>query len=269
MQESMSLGNRYEVKLNDITKEWEYFDNGVFIPREKEILYKYITFNENTIASLMGCYFWLTNPVSFNDPFDCNKNLIVDYAEDPSEVKWDTRNHFKDIGVASFTEEKCHPLMWAHYADNYNGLVVEFNTKIENFLTKEDRIKNLRWRKVIYPNYTGPMQKAFPFANEVMLTAKLPYWEYENEWRLIGDLTNEDNRYVNFHPSQIKRFYLGYNLVKNNSSAFQILVGIRDKNYPHAEIWWVRPSSNRYGSYDIKKFDIDGIDKIEYPDNPR
>lgn len=253
---SMTLGNRYEVRLNNITNEYEYFDNGILIPRKKDILYKYLTFNENTIASLMNCYLWLTNPVSFNDPFDCNKNLIVDYAEDTAEIKWNTRNYFKNIGVSSFSEEKCHPLMWAHYTNSYNGLVIEFDPNYKDFLIKDERIQNLRWRKVIYPNYTGPMQKGFPFAEEVMLTSKLHFWQYENEWRLIGNLTDENNRYVNFNPLQVKRFYLGYNLVKNNKAAFQILVGIRDKNYPHAEIWWVRPSSSKYGSYEIQKFDI-------------
>lgn len=255
----MTLGNRYEVKLNSITNEYEYFDNGILIPRKKDTLYKYLTFNDNTIASLIGCYVWLTNPVSFNDPFDCNKNLIVDYAEDPKEIKWDTRNHFKNIGITSFSEEKCHPLMWAHYTNSYNGLVIEFDPNYEDFLTKDERIQNLRWRKVIYPNYAGPMQKGFPFAEEVMLTAKLSYWEYENEWRLIGNLTDKNNRYVNFNPKQIKRFYLGYNLVKNNKAAFQILVSIRDRNYPHADIWWVRPSSKKYGSYEVKKFDLDSF----------
>ena len=124
----MTLGNRYEVRLNNITNEYEYFDNGILIPRKKDILYKYLTFNENTIASLMNCYLWLTNPVSFNDPFDCNKNLIVDYAEDTAEIKWNTRNYFKNIGVSSFSEEKCHPLMWAHYTNNYRGIAIEFDT---------------------------------------------------------------------------------------------------------------------------------------------
>ena len=120
-------------------------------------------------------------------------------------------------------------------------------------------------RKVIYPNYPGPMQKAFPFADEVMLTSKLPYWEYEKEWRIIGNLTEKEDRFLTFHPRQVKRFYLGYNLVKNNKSAFQILLDIRDKNYPHADIWWVRPSAMQYGAYEVRKFPIDDIDKIPIP----
>lgn len=261
----MTLGDRYETKLNEATKEWEYFDNGILIPREKDLLYKYLTFNENTIASLLGCYFYLANPFSFNDPFDCNKNLIVDYSEDTAEIAWDTRNHFKDVGVVSFSEERCHPLMWAHYTNNYNGVVIEFEPDLGKLLCNKERIQNLRLRKVIYPNYPGPMQKAFPFADEVMLTSKLPYWEYEKEWRIIGNLTEKEDRFLTFHPRQVKRFYLGYNLVKNNKSAFQILLDIRDKNYPHAEIWWVRPSSIQYGAYEVRKFPIDDIYKIPIP----
>lgn len=260
---SMTLGSRYEVKLNEVTKEYEYFDKGILIPRTKDTLYKYLCFNDNTIASLMGCYFWLANPFSFNDPFDCNKNLIVDYAEDPAKIAWDNRNHFDDIGIISFSEERCHPLMWAHYTNNYNGLIIEFDPNYKNFLTRDNRIQNLRWRKVMYPDYLGPMQKGFPFAEEVMLTSKLPYWEYENEWRLIGNLTNEDNRFLHFYPLQIKRFYIGYNLFKNNGTALQILTSIRDAHYSHADVWWVRPSSNKYGAYEVRKIDLDSIEMIK------
>lgn len=39
---------------------------------------------------------------------------------------------------------------------------------------------------------------------------------------------------------------------------------MRDKNYPHAEIWRVRPSVKQYGAYKVRKFPIDDIEKIPH-----
>lgn len=251
---NMTLDQSYEVKFNDKTNEYEYFHNKVLIPRKIDTLYKFLPFNENTIASLMQSYFWLANPAAFNDPFDCNKNLIVDYSKEDEENNFNkARNHFDNIGVISFTEKINNPVMWAHYTNNYNGLVLELDASKLHENTDFKRHKKYELRKVMYPEYNGPLQTAFEFANTIMLTSKFKSWEYEQEWRIIADIKDE-LRYLEFNPKIVKTIYLGYNLFNNNSSAVHIISILQKLHYPEAELRWMFPHPTQFGMLIARKF---------------
>lgn len=130
-----SLDSKYSVEKYEGAKEFQYIENGIKMPKYTDSLYKYLSWNEKTIASLLGNYLWLTNPVYFNDPFDCNRNIIFNY--DFSEAdRLNKRNYYDDVGILSFTENRFCPLMWAHYTGNYSGIVLKF--KGESFNNLKD-----------------------------------------------------------------------------------------------------------------------------------
>jgi hypothetical protein len=255
MIHSFKIGSSYEVKLNDKTKDYDYYNNDLIIPTKINKLYKFMSFNNNTIASLLQSYFWLANPASFNDPFDCNKNLIVDYSKGTDDDTIKAQNHFNDIGVTSFVESMNSPLMWAHYANNYNGIVLELDSSklhLNNIKRNQEYHKTYELRKVIYPDYIAPLQTAFEFAKTVMFTAKLEPWKYEQEWRIISS-TADDLRYLMFDPNIVKRIYMGYNLFLNNSTGMHIVTHLHDRIYPNSELFWVYPHQSKFGKLVAKK----------------
>ncbi|MFY0482104.1 DUF2971 domain-containing protein [Flavobacterium sp. PLA-1-15] len=247
-----TIDDSHEVKFNTASGKHEILKNGKALEEKLPILFKYLPFNNNTIASLMQGYFSLTNPADFNDPFDCNKTMIVDY-EHPIHLKDKVRNYFEDVGICSFSEKQNNPLMWAHYTNNYNGVMLEFQfNDFEGFLYPE-RFKSLEWRKVIYTNYVNGLHKGFPLSEAILLTSKIKHWEYENEWRIIGKLGDSENRYLPFPRDALKNIYIGHNLFDNHSSEIHILYTIQQTYYPNAKIFRVIPDQTRNFAYRVQR----------------
>jgi hypothetical protein len=94
----------------------------------------------------------------------------------------------KNVGVLSLTEDPCSTPMWAHYADQYQGLVIGLDSDSEFFQPKpeEPRICG-QLMNVIYTD-TSPVVYVEPgkldIPKEVFFT-KARSWEYEKEWRII------------------------------------------------------------------------------------
>lgn len=92
-------------------------------------------------------------------------------------------------GVACFSESCNSLLMWAHYAQNHQGLCVEyellkFNTELKfspvPILYSDKRIR------VSSIDMADIESSTLPFLIRCM-TSKSNEWAYENEWRIIRD----------------------------------------------------------------------------------
>lgn len=242
-----SIDSKYSVEKYKNEEDFRYLENGEIMPESTETLYKYLSWNEKTIASLVENYLWLTNPVYFNDPFDCNRSMIFNY-DFSEEERLKKRNFYDNIGILSFTEKKFCQLMWAHYTDNYNGIVLRFKTEYFNNLKSENQFEQVKLRKVIYPEEFKPFPLGFNFSKELMLFIKTKSWSYEKEWRLVANLKQPYNRFLRFDPQSLEEIYIGHNLFENiNSNALAILTQIRDAYYPKTKIIRVFPDSEVFG----------------------
>ncbi len=255
MNEGYEFDSKYFIEWNRELKQWDYLENGELIPETTETLYKYLSWNEKTIASLIGNYLWLSNPVHFNDPFDCNRSMIFNYNfSDEERLK--KRNYFDDIGIISFTENKFCPLMWAHYTGNYNGIVLKFKAKEFNKFKNENQFNQIKLRKVLYPEQFKLFPLGHTFSKELMLFIKSKNWNYEKEWRLVADLKQPYNRFLRFDPLSLEEIYIGHNLFENlNSSAIQILTQIRDSFYPKTKLIRIFPDSKVFGKIVFRDWD--------------
>lgn len=247
------LDNEYYAKYNSSSNKFEYFKNNELMPSKVNKLYKFMSFNNNSIASLLQSYFWLSNPASFNDPFDCNKNLIINYEKIDSN-KIEPQNYFEDKGIVSFAEAMDSSLMWAHYTNNYNGFVLEIDSHgFEGDLKGRNKLylEKHEFRKVIYPEYFPPLPLELGFSKDLLFFIKVKQWEYENEWRIIASV-KENMRYYEFDKSIITKIFVGYNLF-NNPTNFGILKTIHNVIYPHAEFYFVYPHQKLFGVLECKK----------------
>lgn len=111
--------------------------------------------------------------------------------------------------------------MWAHYANNYNGFVLELNTEhIQVHLHDRDRKQSLN--PVLYFDKFIKVKNTNSFALEYFLTAKSDKWKYEKEWRILAEVNDNIpfDRIAFYEPITIKAIYIGHRLFDENESVF-------------------------------------------------
>lgn len=192
----------------------------------------------------------------FNDPFEMvmgnylsslpeeEYDEMVSYSQklsDPAsytEVYWDAQCGVRaSVGVLCFTSKEDNLLMWSHYAQNHEGICIEFDSNAEFFNGKykdasrdlfggqspvykyKSRYENIGVIKPVEykierPTYIEPQELEY---NTDSWFVKSPEWEYEEEQRLLlpTDLAEEvekDGLILQFYPldkKDIKSIILG------------------------------------------------------------
>ncbi|MGJ8739231.1 DUF2971 domain-containing protein [Zobellia laminariae] len=252
------IDDEYKIFQEKETGIWHYKKNGVILPKKVEKAFKFYSPSSYNIDSLQNSYFHLSNPSSFNDPFDCNFNLI-ESSEDLKKINEMTtvkRNNTSNLGVVSMTEVIDNHLMWAHYTNNYCGFVLEFNGKEISVIPNEDQTIGGTFIKVIYLKKLIKVKKEYPFAIQHMLRTKLKHWEYEQEWRFITFLGPKRDRILRYDPGKVKGLYIGYQMKDCEPSAYETVLKIHSLLYPRIPIYIVKPHPTKLELYfeSLKQF---------------
>ena len=96
--------------------------------------------------------------------------------------------HLNTLGIFSLSEVPDDLLMWAHYAANHTGFVLEFNREHTWFCAHRPEGDDCgTLKKVSYADEPSSPYLAELKAHEVFYT-KGKKWEYEREWRIIRRL---------------------------------------------------------------------------------
>ena len=202
-------------------------------PRNKKI-YRYRTFDSHWYSNIIKGKVYMGSPAKFNDPFDGN---IYGYANslylgllnskgalpsddfqvmkadgerrDFTDVLKSHEDGFKDcFRVACFSEKLNLMTMWAHYASNHSGYVIEYD------LTK----LAVEQRKMLYKMAYFTRED---LENSDFSTTRLPIfnliqkdaeWSYEEEWRMIKTRDGKDYEDLSNCVSTV---YLGMNFQKH------------------------------------------------------
>lgn len=167
-------------------------------------LYKYSPFNINTIDSLTNQYFFLPSKSQLNDPIE---------LPDINKIKPET--HILDkYFICSFSKNENSMLMWSHYAQQHQGIMVEY-------FFSGDLPYGFGIGEVSYAEDIKRLKdKDLYIFNQFLLT-KNKDWSYENEVRLFTSLRNK----VEFD----KYDYPNPDRSKINASVISITLGL---NFP-------------------------------------
>jgi hypothetical protein len=161
-------------------------------------------------------YIYLSDPTSFNDPFECRpiltipksmlkrdfyiKNMIrtqfpLENKKEQNklikEAKFQINNSdyqehvyrefIKTIGIYSLSEKNNDILMWGHYANAHKGLCIEFDASQVNIL--------FGLALKVYYSDKYPIVNTFdldkPEEFQKALLTKSNHWDYEKEWRIL------------------------------------------------------------------------------------
>ncbi|MFS0687807.1 DUF2971 domain-containing protein [Sporosarcina sp. 179-K 8C2 HS] len=124
------------------------------------------------------------------------KETYEDYIKSLSELYQST------VYVACFTETHDNILMWSHYAQNHEGICIEYDFSSLDYTSRT--IQSLSPVK-----YTNKLFDTNDYSNrtpidEIQLAAlsKFDSWEYENEWRLISFI-KEEQRFQLIKPTAV------------------------------------------------------------------
>jgi hypothetical protein len=99
----------------------------------------------------------------------------------------------RGVGILSLSEAPDSLLMWAHYAQSHEGLVIGFRTK-NPFLARPDSHPDAMHdlRPVQYC-HNRPILKYLTLMDTVhMFFTKSDEWDYEKEWRMYTVMPEED-----------------------------------------------------------------------------
>ena len=225
-------GCRKEVACSFLFLDGECMD----MPR---FLYKYMPLREEFFSNTM---IRATPAHGLNDPFEMqfNRAQVRDAVQALAEYfnaggnSWGEiddeyvqgemealEGEFDNLGVISFTEDFDNPLMWAHYADEHRGMVVEFDTSKPLFAGSCVQIEAGARMSRFGDRFTS---SAFEFPEKVRYRREMPVfdrseyavpdsfnefhwrkfsrailftkaidWMYEKEWRSVVELCEADS----------------------------------------------------------------------------
>jgi hypothetical protein len=133
-------------------------------------------------------YVWASDYQNLNDPMEglyrpnINRSKSV-YQETIRKIFNQKR---ASSGISCFSETNDNELMWAHYAENYAGLCVEYSGGV----IEQGQNTNHGWVRVIYgdepPQFNAEQLMNYVQAARTILSHKKSSWAYEREWRLVG-----------------------------------------------------------------------------------
>ena len=190
-----------------------------------DILYKYVTPKTalTCIPEVGDGTLRATQPAALNDPFECAVTTLYNPNESRGAGELAnvltkinernpitaarvrkagreygsllTRTLFAEqvstrFGIVSFSANPYHPLMWSHYTTDGSGFVIGYD--LEEFKKLVGTGGYLQ--EVVYgekpPPLPDPIVLGSPESNlPKLLSVKSSHWRYENEWRLIVELS--------------------------------------------------------------------------------
>jgi hypothetical protein len=232
--EKFNIDSKTEISFDK--KDWKVIENGVSQDSSTKSLYKYFSLTTNSLDSLKNDYVYLSNPKDFNDPFDCNRNLIIQKQKEIKEWEYvETLNDISEIGISSFSQNGMEPLLWSHYANSYHGFCLKFKPDFLNEGNKE----LVKLKKVIYSDSPNPISINLKFSKFYQFILKLNNWSYEKEWRLLFQNPSSVNNKYYFNENSIEEISIGYKFKeprneeeRNLKDQFDKLRKERFKNIP-------------------------------------
>lgn len=184
-------------------------------------IYKYRSLeNEYEYENLKNDQLWMARPDTFNDPYDTrirwDLNKIIDkyLAQEKLSKYWreasksllkrkgdesvtkELENFRRQLGILCFSEDRDNLLTWAHYADYYKGICVEYEyEQIQN------KYKN-DFFPVIYERDLKSIDEFIKIKSNnnisldcegiMLYSNKAIDWEYEREWRVCLILSDKE-----------------------------------------------------------------------------
>ena len=228
---------------------------------DSDIIYKYIDFDTGINNILVCKSLKFTNPNEFNDPFDCDEELISlnitekflsDFINrnQPNKNRDEKRRLLREMlkgekrfisifnaelqkqkdqfRVSCFSKTEKEILMWSHYANKHRGICIGFQKS--GFSRNPDSIPT----EVIYLDEFRPIdyESGNLEAFKGWLTTKSDKWSYEEEVRLFNYKKKE---IISFEQELVKEIIFGCKV--EESEITKTIQNLKIKGYSQSEFY--------------------------------
>ncbi|MGG1518463.1 DUF2971 domain-containing protein [Paenibacillus oryzisoli] len=205
-------------------------------------LYKFQPFDDLRINTLLRNEIWFSTPSSLNDPFDCygvywdeveltkffKEKLPNDTIKKHSvnEIVDGALNSIRDrTQISCFSEQLFNMPMWAHYANNHQGMCVEYDfSKLSEEVDFSKQLYPVAYEENRY-NISNLIKLSFEETPDMriyllyfLMQIKHKSWSYEKEWRIM---LNAETKTSGLHkcPVSPSAIYFGLNCKEYKSIA--------------------------------------------------
>lgn len=230
----------------------------------------------------------LTPPYALNDPFDSKpSNFAINKKTDfffegkgkKKEIEYYTKSLIEKInsfGIISLTKDPKNILMWSHYANDHQGMVIGIECDEKTFsyhdeFSKYCETKSHRPLKVTYslnrPSENIPDNAIYEYFednfNRLFMLTKSRCWKYEKEYRYLIRKSEADAAIAvcnDFNWIDSSNEKIKVSKISENSFKFEVVDGI-DKSYL---IWFLAGAEGSGKIKDVKLFKRINIDSIKY-----
>ncbi len=197
---------------------WQSIQN--FTRREKVIkLYKFRSLEnlEYTDDIILNNQLYAADFSSMNDPMEG----IFWHPQDIDQgILNQIKSTKKKIKICSMSGELAfgNPLMWAHYADSFKGVCLEFEVDESKVVVKEMEYDDKALQVRLGQNVTSVVPQEFYNAAIKLLSKKYSVWEYEKEYRIFSE-----DEYID-DGIKLKKIHLGSRISDGNRRIIHELV---------------------------------------------
>lgn len=230
------------------------------IKNTKDQLFRYRKANEFSLDELENSYIYFPSSNELNDPFDTSHTMLRLTKKDSEMKKLYNqmfemspnestsayiKKHFENnpnalrelvisgtekfisaYGIACFTVTPIHIVLWATYADNHEGICIQYDTaKDKSFFKGARRVDYVDKLEIIdYKPITNPQ------ASNDIFYKKLNLWEKEFEVRLVKPLIGKQK----INPECIRSIVLG---LRAKEDYIEKVIDIVRRKYKHATLY--------------------------------
>lgn len=162
------------------------------------------------------------------------------------------RTWLPDHRILCLTESAAHVAMWYHYADQYRGVVLEFNCvdELDSAWLAARPVTYPLAKPMIYTAdgwaelLTKPNQSAIRAILHTATYTKSSDWSYEAEWRVASFKRSTDTGLFTdykFDRRELAAVYLGPMISQADRQSLETVA----KRFPGAKLWNVSIGMNR------------------------
>lgn len=173
-----------------------------------------------------------------------HKSYVAPLTPKLKKVIYDGLN--KTIGILSLSATPLSPPMWANYAENSTGFVLEFDTAHSFFngrRSNKDEFYHLR--EVVYADrQPSATMMDMPFDTFVL---KSKSWEYEKEWRMLLPLDAACKKFTTPCGDDVSLFNVPA------TSISKIIIGLNTKDHAISELIDILAKNGHFAHIKLEK----------------
>ncbi len=218
------------------------------------LIYKYLSFNDKSLAIFINCELYFADAESFNDPFDTQLNLyealrafIAERQEfEPPEpeddlnikrICEDAKAELKKTGILSMSEVDNEILMWSHYADQHKGFCIGFSQvglsddfgTVKHPAEYDVQYDESKPFSSLFKRYERSNYRPFKFLDadvyQILIQYKHENWHYEKEIRFLYPKIGP----VEFNPINLKTVSYGIRTPSYHKKTLNNLIKSKSK----------------------------------------